>query len=159
MNDYIKIALILLLAVVLFLLIRSLLPAVKHSLREMPKWLLVVLIAAVVVAIIFLVKSLAKSGGAIGGADGTDAAPIRQEEQDAQYAECIIIRADEIILDGRVSDLEAVKAYVAEHYKAHKKAIIVDDYGLASLCHEVIAICKDIGAEYELWDEKRLDEE
>lgn len=158
MNDYVKIALIVLLAVVLFMLIRALLPAVKHSLKEMPKWLMVVLIAAVLVAIILLIRSFATSGGTIGGSEGVQDETM-QEVQDELPADCIIVRADRIIIEGRISDDNAVRAYAKEHSKAHTKVTVVDDYGLASLVNQVKSVCDEEGADCEITDEGWLEGE
>lgn len=158
MNDYLKIALILLLVVVLFLLLRAFFPALKKSLRDMPKWLLVVLIAMVAIALVLLIRSMAKSGGALGGEERVTEDSVRREEENV-YEDCIIVRADEVFINNAVRDTDAVRAYVRDRKKNHTMITIVDDYGLAGLYHEVVNICKEEGADFETKDETGLTEE
>lgn len=157
MNSYITVGIIVLLVIVLFLLIKLFVPSVKKMIVNMPKWLILVLMAVVTVAIILLVKSLATTGGMIGG-DGSSGTDILEkpefEEQDLSGS--IIIRAEQIILEGKPSDTKAVSEWLDRKAAEEFTVILVDDYASASVYRTVKNMCEDKGVNYNTQDEKWL---
>ena len=161
MNSYFIIGLIAVLSVILVLLIRLFVPSVKRSLEQLPKWFMLLLMAAVVVAIFFLVRSLDRTGGMTGGsgAESKSTAEEHTDRDEAKLTDCIILRADEIRIGGQAVDMDYAAEYLEQKAAEGTAVTIVDDYSLAALYREITALCDDKGVKYNTQDEKWLEEQ
>ena len=159
MNKVTAIILLVLLALILILVIRALIPAFTDFLRKLPKGIFILLILVIIGMMAYLIRYLVvgeKHGGQQENAmeEQTD---DPSEEGPGIYEHCIIIRGDKIWINNGEADLEQVEKYIDEHVLSKTELVIADDYSTASLHHEITALCDKKGVRYRTENEEWLE--
>lgn len=162
MNKYVIIGLIVVLAALLLLLLKAFVPSVRKAMENMPKWVMFLLIAIVLVAIAILINSLIKTGGTPGSTGETVLSEAEKEHKatpESEIDNCIIVRADKVLINGAPADMDYVDSYLNTKANAGVQITLVDDFSLASLYRTVITMCDEKGVKYNTQDETWLEKQ
>ena len=161
MSNVAAIILLIVLAGVLFLLLRVLIPAFSDYIKQLPKSIFVVLFLVVISAMGYLVYHLVNSfqtGGEIGTASQETAEPAEEGRRDVtleKMEDCIILRENQIWIENVQVGMPEVEKYIDEHVESNTRLTIIDDYALASLHHEITELCERKGVNYSNENEKQ----
>ena len=138
-------------------MVKPLLPMFHRSVGKMPKWFYFLLLLALIVSVPFMITYLMKKPPA--GNPGLDGDSIT-EEQLASVApssaegevhmpkDCVILSNDEIWVEDRKIDMEALEEYIDKHVEENLPIRILDDYSSAAFWHRVIDLCTKKGVNY-----------
>ncbi|MBO4373854.1 MAG: hypothetical protein J5829_01995 [Lachnospiraceae bacterium] len=163
MNKPIAIIVLIILVLFLVILLRILIPAFTNYLKNLPKGIFVLLVLAVIAAMVYLVVFLIKSngtGGEIGNTPEEVETQVEEEKNEVvleRIEDCIILRDDQIWINNVQVGMDFVEKYIDEHVVSNTHLTIVDDYSLASLHHEITALCDKKGVNYSNEDEKWIE--
>ena len=160
MNKPLAIILLVLLTLVLVLLLRIFIPALTNYLKNLPKGVFVILFVALLGIMAYLIYFLVSpryTGGEIGNA--LEESSVEPEESNTDVVlekieNCIILRNDQVWINNVQVDMDYVGKYIDEHVESNTQLIIVDDYSLASLHHQITALCDKKGVNYTEEDEE-----
>ena len=155
------IVLLVILAVLLFLIIKILLPSIRIYISRMPKGIFVVLFLVIAGVITYLVHYLVT--GATGGNPGNDntneqAGIEKQEDMPKTVKEnCIVLSGSEVYIENEKADSKTIDNYIDYRVENNIELTIVDDYSTAALFREIKAICDKKGVRYIIENEKWLE--
>lgn len=160
MSKPLAIILLVILALILVLLLRVFIPAVTNYLENLPKGVFVILfivILAVMGYLIYFLVTPQLTGGetesaleeSSAGLEGSDTDVILENTEN-----CIILRKDQIWIDNVQVDMDYVEKYIDEHVESNTPLVILDDYSLASLHHQITELCDKKGVNYTKEDEE-----
>ena len=149
MSKIIAIVFLVLCLMVLLFLIRMFTPAFKNILNQLPKGIFFILFILVIGFIIYLVYYIFMDDlkGGNPGIDGTTA-EVQEDVIKESIDNCIILRDNQIWIDNQQVDMEAVDKYIDYRVENNIQLIIVDDYSLSSLHHEITELCEKKGVNY-----------
>ncbi len=171
MNKPIAIILLVVLALILILALRALVPMFTNFFKKLPLGIFLIFIAAILGVMAYLVYFLAtedRHGGAAGdpGAEIPQITDAPQQQEDpgepadisANLQHCIVLREDRIWIEGKEADLEQAGKYIDEHVESNTELVVVDDYSLASLHHQITNLCDKKGVNYRIENEEWIKE-
>ncbi len=162
MNNTIAIILLVVLFLVLIILLKLIIPTLTKTLKSMPGWVFVIMIVAIIGVMGWLINYLISANKAGGGEIGNSPEEITTTEpegnnvqdENAELADCIILRDDQIWIENVQVDITYAEKYIDEHVESNTRLTIVDDYALASLHHKITELCDKKGVKYDKKDEK-----
>lgn len=162
MNKPLAIILLVILALILVLLLRVFIPAVTNYLEHLPKGVFVILFIVILAVMGYLIYFLVTpkiTGGETEnvleepsiGPEGSNTDVFQEKIEN-----CIILRNDQIWIDNVQVDMNYVEKYIDEHVESNTPLIILDDYSLASLHHQITELCDKKGVNYTKEDEEGI---
>ncbi len=167
MNKTVAIVILVILAIVLFFLIKSFLPVFTRAINQMPKGIFVLLILVIIVVMIYLVSFIVSDRtGGNPGSNGESKDDIIEASMDDNQDEvitestenCIILRNDEIWIDNQSVDWDTMEKYIDFHVENNIEISIIDDYSTAVLHHQITNLCDEKGVKYRTEDEKWIEQ-
>lgn len=168
MNKIVAIILLVILAVFLFFILKTLIPAFFSYLKKMPIGifaLLLMLVLAIMAYLIWFLVTSDGNGGALGNADNPGNTQISQEAQNTEGVEStkvldnyILLRQDQILINNELVDMERLEMFIDDHVLSNTAIVIVDDYSSSSLHHTITEMCDKKGVKYSNKDEKWLEQ-
>ncbi len=169
MNKPIAIILLVVLALVLILAIRALIPMFTNFLKNLPVGIFILFLVAVLGIMAYLIYFLINAdapGGQMGNVvedlpqvtEAPEPEPQVPEEVPEKLKHCIVLKGDRIWIENQEVNTERVQSYIDEHVLSNTELIIVDDYALASLHHEITKLCDKKGVNYRIENEKWIEE-
>ena len=171
MNKPFAIILLAVLALVLILAIRALIPMFTNFLKNLPVGIFILFLVAILGIMAYLIYFLINADTP-GGQMGKPAEELPQvteapedpdepevpEEVPETLKHCIVLKGDRIWIENQQVNTERVQSYIDEHVLSNTELIIVDDYALASLHHEITKLCDKKGVNYRIENEKWIEE-
>lgn len=159
MNKPLAIILLVILAIVLVLLLRVLIPAFTNYLKNLPKGIFILLFVAIIAVMVYLIYFLISSAATGGEMGKTPEDEITVQEENKEVVleaveNCIILREDSIWINNVLVTMDYAEKYIDEHVESNTPIVIVDDYSLSSLHHEITELCDKKGVNYSTEDEK-----
>ncbi len=167
MNKPIAIVLLAVLALVLILALKTLIPMFSNFLKNLPAGIFILFIVSILGVMAYLIYFLVSSGtpgGQMGNVEEevpiVTKAPEQTEAEDvlAKLDHCIVLREDKIWIKGEEADMEKAEKYIDEHVESNTELVIVDDYSLASLHHKITKLCDKKGVNYRIENEKWMEQ-
>ncbi len=171
MNKPIAVILLVVLALILILAFKALIPMFTNFFKKLPLGIFLIFIAAILGVMAYLVYFLVtedRHGGAAGDPAAEipqiTEAPLQQEDPgdtagiSEKLKHCIVLREDEIWIEGREVDLEQAEKYIDEHVESNTELVVADDYSLASLHHKITNLCDKKGVNYRIENEEWIKE-
>ncbi len=164
MNKYIAIILLAVLALILILFIKAMVPALTGFLKNLPKGIFILLFLVIVGMMIYLIHYLVNSGVYGGQQQNTEEQQEQEElEEEEQLPEnegviqpdhSIVLHNDVILISGREADMDTVEKYIDLHVENNTELVIVDDYSTAALHHRITKLCDEKGVNYRTENEE-----
>ncbi len=165
MNSVVAIILLVVLALILILFIKAMIPALTGLIKTLPKGIFILLFLVIVGMMIYLVYYLMNSGIYGGQQQNTDEPQQEQEQQQEEEQQTgieeiiqpdhsIVIRYDVILIGDREVDMEAVEKYIDWHVENNTELVIVDDYSTAATHHKITKLCDEKGVKYRTENEE-----
>ncbi len=162
MNKYIAIILLAVLALILILFIKAMVPALTGLIKTLPKGIFILLFLVIVGMMIYLIYYLANSGVYGGQQQNAEEQQEQQQEEEQlsgneeilQPDHCIVLRNDVILIGDREADMSTVEKYIDWHVENNTELIIVDDYSTAALHHRISKLCDEKGVKYRTENEE-----
>ncbi len=162
MNKYIAIILLAVLALILLLVIKAMVPALTGLIQTLPKGIFILLFLVIVGMMIYLIYYLANSGVYGGQQQNAEEQQEQQQEEEQlsgneeilQPDHCIVLRNDVILIGDREADMSTVEKYIDWHVENNTELIIVDDYSTAALHHRISKLCDEKGVKYRTENEE-----
>ena len=156
------IVLLVILALLLFLIIKILLPSIRIYISRMPKGIFVLLFLVIAVVIVYLVNYLIhdETGGLPGNESSNETAAISKEEDETEREikeNCIVVSGSEVFIENEKADSEMLDSYINYRLENNIMITLVDDYATAALFNEIKAICEEKGIRYKIENEKWLE--
>ena len=155
------IILLVFMAVLLFCVIKILLPSIRRYISRMPKGIFVLLFLVIICVIVYLVRYLiyGETGGLSGNESNseTEAVSGTEEKEKIIKENCIVLSGSEIIIENEKADSKMLNSYLDYRVENNIMITIVDDYATSALFSEVKAVCDKKGIRYKIEDEKWLE--
>ena len=156
------IVLLVILAVLLFLIIKILLPSIRIYISRMPKGIFVLLFLVIAVVIVYLVNYLIhdETGGIPGNENSSEAASLSKEEEEKERVikeNCIVVSGSEVFIENEKADSDMLDSYLNYRLENNIMITLVDDYATSALFNEIKAICEEKGIRYKIENEKWLE--
>ena len=138
-------------------MVKPLLPMFHRGVGRMPKWVYFLLLLVLIISVPFMIAYLMKKSPAGNpGLDGdgnleeqlASAALPSAEGEVSMPKDCVILSSDEIWVDNRKIDMEALEEYIYKHVEENLPIRILDDYSSAVFWHRVIDLCTKKGVNF-----------
>ncbi len=159
MNKTLAIILLVVLALILIMFIKALLPALTGFLKNLPKGIFILLFLVIVglmaYLVIFIMNADVYGGSQMSGQEEVELPEDKEQQEEDETGEgasvpdhCILIREDRILIGDAEADMEAVGKYIDEHVVSNTPIVIVDDYSSAAVYHRITKLCDEKGVKY-----------
>lgn len=167
MNKITAIVILVILAIVLFFLLKSFMPVFSRAIKNMPKGIFILLILVIIVVMIYLTSYIVndRTGGNPGNNGESNDEIIEASMDDSQadvitesIENCIILRNDEIWIDNQKVEWDAMEKYIDVHVENNIEISIIDDYSTAVLHHKITDLCDEKGVKYKTEDETWIEQ-
>ena len=153
MNNVIAIIPLVILAVILIVFLRMVIPALSGFLKQIPKGTFIFLFLVVVGLMIYLIYYIATYKDVHGNPGNPDTSSPETVESSSfsspeQRDDVIVLRGDKIIINGTEVTLKEAEEFIDERVEGNIEITITDDYSLASLYHKISGMCIEKGAKF-----------
>ena len=146
MSNFLALALLVIMALLLLVCVKKLFPSAVKIIYI----ILICIICCFMVYLIWYLIGHVSFGGVGSPAQETEEQSSIEIVISAERLEnSIVLEEDKIVIDNEpVEDMSFVEAYIDQRANDNVTVVIVDNYALASLYHQIIEICDEKGANY-----------
>ena len=163
MNNAIAIVGLVVIVFVVCIFFKAVISSVSGFANKLPRWIsFVILVVALILAVILLGYIFDHSiiFGTPGNSEATvtDDGNALEDSTQEQAENTIVLRGDDIIIDGDETDLAGAERYIAGFVDSDQTLIIVDDYSTSYLHHRITDICNQKNVEPKCVDNNGYEE-
>lgn len=155
------IILLVVMGILLFVIVKVMIPSLKRYISRMPKGIFVLLFLLILGISAYLIHYLIygdRTGGMFGSDKPKDelAEDEKDEEKYIVKENCIVLSGSDVLIENEKADNKTLEAYLDYRIENNITVTIVDDYCTVALIRDIKAFCEKKGVRYIIEDETWL---